>query len=117
MHPIQLQQLRERLLALKEELLIIQDAAKVGVQPVELDQTRVGRLSRMDALQAQAMSMESNRRRDIQLQRIESALIRMERHEYGVCTSCSEDIDPRRLQFDPTIFLCVGCAARSENSA
>ena len=116
MHPEQLQAFRERLRALQEELRTIQDAAKTGAQSVELDQARVGRLSRMDALQVQAMSVESNRRRDIQLQRIESALGRIARDEYGVCTSCGEDIDPRRLEFDPTVFLCVECAARAERS-
>lgn len=117
MHPEQLQQFRDQLLALKEQLFLTQEWAKSGTQPVELDQTRVGRLSRVDALQAQAMSVASSRRRDIQLQRIESALSRIEQDEYGICTSCGEDIDLKRLQFDPTAFLCIDCARRSEGSA
>jgi DnaK suppressor protein len=116
MHPEQLQGFRGQLLALKEQLLITQDWAKSGTQPVELDQARVGRLSRVDALQAQAMSVASSHRRDIQLQRIESALSRIEKDEYGICTSCGEDIDLKRLQFDPTAFLCIDCARRSERS-
>jgi RNA polymerase-binding protein DksA len=65
----------------------------------------------------QVISVASSRRRDIQLQRIESALSRIEKDEYGICTSCGEDIDLKRLQFDPTAFLCIDCARRSERSA
>lgn len=117
MHSEQLQQLRDQLLTLKEQLLLTQEWAKSGTKPVELDQSRVGRLSRVDALQAQAMSVASSRRRAIELQRIEAALSRIEQDEYGICTSCGEDIDLKRLQFDPTAFLCIDCARRSERSA
>lgn len=77
---------------------------------VELDQTRVGRLSRMDALQGQAMSQERERRRLIQLQKIAAALKRIEHDDYGYCTECGEEIAFKRLEFDPAITLCFSCA-------
>ncbi len=77
---------------------------------VELDQTRVGRLSRMDALQGQAMSQERERRRLIQLQKIAAALKRIEHDDYGYCTECGEKIAFKRLEFDPAITLCFNCA-------
>ena len=43
---------------------------------VELDQTRVGRLSRMDAMQQQAMAKATNARAELTLKRIASALAR-----------------------------------------
>ncbi len=105
---------REKLLQLKKELLHVEPAGNEAAQTVELDQTSVGRLSRMDALQAQAMSIETKRRRSIMLQRIDSALKRMDQGEFGLCLRCEEEIDPKRLEFDPTALMCIDCANMSE---
>ena len=77
---------------------------------VELDQTRVGRLSRIDALQGQAMSQERERRREIQLQNIAAALVRINQGDYGCCVECGDEIAFKRLQFDPATKLCIACA-------
>jgi DnaK suppressor protein len=84
--------------------------------PVELDQQSVGRLSRMDALQVQAMAKESERRRQNEVQRINTALVRLADGEYGYCVTCGEDINPKRLEFDASIPTCIDCArgGRSE---
>lgn len=78
---------------------------------VELDQTRVGRLSRMDALQNQAMALEAERRRRLELQRIDASLKRLEAGDYGYCVACGERIPVRRLELDPTLPTCVACAS------
>ena len=103
--------LMERRAALREVAETGDDAAGT----VELDQTRVGRVSRMDALQAQAMSKESNRRRGEELARIEAALRRIDEEEYGWCHECGEAIAPARLEIDPAAPLCIGCASRAED--
>ena len=103
---------REKLLGLRDELLEIERTGKEAAQIVELDQSRVGRLSRMDALQAQAMSIESGRRRNIKIQRIDAALKRIEKGEFGLCLQCEEEINPKRLEVDPTAPLCIDCAKR-----
>jgi len=103
-----------RLNALREELLHKKESAADDSSPVELDQTRVGRLSRMDAMQQQAMSQELERRRDTQLKRIEGAFIRLEKGTYGDCVGCGIAIDAKRMDFDPTAFFCVECAKRAE---
>ncbi|MGB1800929.1 MAG: TraR/DksA family transcriptional regulator [Gammaproteobacteria bacterium] len=95
----------------------INDIIKTGddaAQPVELDQTRVGRLSRMDAMQAQAMSLEAKRRRDLELVRIKSALLRVEEGTYGECLECFEQISIARLENNPSVTLCIHCAERHE---
>ena len=79
--------------------------------PVELDQQSVGRLSRMDALQVQAMALEASRRRATELRRIEAALARIDTGEYGFCVECGEEIAARRLEFDPATPYCVSCAS------
>lgn len=109
--------MRERLLKLRGELESVAATSNQSSAIVELDQTRVGRLSRMDALQAQAMAKESGRRRDLTLRRITEALERIENGEYGLCRCCEEPIPRKRLEFDPTAFLCIHCAERAENSA
>jgi DnaK suppressor protein len=68
----------------------------------------------MDAMQAQAMSKESKRRREIKMKRIESALQRIDKDEFGYCLRCEEDIDPKRLEFDPSALLCIECANKGE---
>jgi len=81
---------------------------------VELDQTRQGRLSRMDALQAQAMSLEAKRRRDLQLGQVRAALLRLDNDDFGRCLGCGDRIDPRRLEHNPSAPLCISCAERAE---
>ena len=77
---------------------------------VTLDQQSVGRLSRMDALQRQAMAQATGRRREVQRQRIMAALARIDEGEYGYCVDCGEEIAAGRLEFDPAIPNCVSCA-------
>ena len=79
--------------------------------PVELDQQSVGRLSRMDALQVQAMAQETSRRRAVELRRIAAALLRIDEGEFGYCINCGEEIARRRLELDPAAPLCVDCAS------
>ena len=108
---------RTRLLALREELEQVAITGDAASAVVELDQSKVGRLSRMDALQAQAMSQESGRRREQQLHAITAALLRLDNGDYGDCRECETPIAPKRLEFDPTTELCIDCASNLEASA
>ncbi len=107
-------EMRERLLELREELESVATTGDESSQVVELDQARVGRLSRMDAMQAQAMSQESARRREMMLKNIAAALERIDTGTFGLCRSCEEPINPKRLAFDPTALLCIECAQNAE---
>lgn len=89
------------------------ETAKASANTVELDQTRQGRLSRMDALQQQAMSQETNRRREQELQRITAALARIESGDYGYCVTCGQEIDFGRLEINPTATQCIRCAEKA----
>ena len=82
---------------------------------VELDQTRVGRLSRMDAIQVQQMELALSRRQQDELSAVKRALKRLDDGEYGICFECGEDIDPRRLKIDPIATLCISCAQQRES--
>ena len=106
--------MREKLLKLRAELLSVSESSADAAAVVELDQSKVGRLSRMDAMQAQAMAQASAGRREQMLRQIEAALQRIEDGEYGDCQSCDEPINPKRLEFDPTVVLCIDCASKAE---
>jgi len=85
------------------------DMTAEGRAPVALDQQSVGRLSRMDALQAQAMAQATEKRRHQRMAQIEAAFRRMDAGEYGFCARCGEAIAGKRLAADPAAHLCVGC--------
>ena len=97
------------MLGLRSELLELEKASGETTRPVVLDQASVGRLSRMDAMQAQQMAKEVSRRRQHQLLKIEGALRRIESGEYGYCFVCGEDIGVRRLSIDPSNTHCIEC--------
>ena len=101
-----------RLRARHDELEALVAATGEASRPVELDQSRVGRLSRMDALQSQAMAKETERRRVVEMTRIDSALKRIDGGDYGYCIACDEEIPAKRLEQDPATPVCVDCAAR-----
>ncbi len=107
---LDLNALRQTLEQERHDLLATSAAAANGRRPVELDQQSVGRLSRMDAMQLQAMAQAVDSRRQGRLQRIEGALQRLDDGDYGDCADCGEDIPAKRLAIDPTIALCVTCA-------
>lgn len=106
--------MKRRLAAMRRELESLSDTGDDPAAIVQLDQARVGRLSRMDALQAQAMARASGQRRAGQLREIGAALRRIADGSYGECERCEEPIDPRRLDADPTARLCIDCASRNE---
>ena len=100
-----------QLLEREKQELQREDAASHGDRrAVELDQQAVGRLSRMDAMQMQAMAQASSRRRAHRVTRIEAALTRIAEDDFGFCQDCGDDISKARLELDPTAATCVSCA-------
>ncbi|AKI01552.1 transcriptional regulator, TraR/DksA family [Hoeflea sp. IMCC20628] len=85
--------------------------------PVTLDQQSVGRLSRMDAMQQQAMASAQERSRKRDLVRIEMAERRLADGDYGWCADCGEAIPDKRLAIDPMAEKCVRCASGCTRSS
>lgn len=108
--PIDEDAVRSRLTALKDELEAYSEISEDARAPVTLDQQSVGRLSRMDALQGQAMAQASERQRRADIQKIAAALHRLDEGEYGFCVECGEDIAEKRLEVDPAAAFCIRCA-------
>ncbi|MGD8558267.1 MAG: TraR/DksA family transcriptional regulator [Gammaproteobacteria bacterium] len=95
-------------------MLEAKESGEDAAQVVELDQTRQGRLSRMDAMQQQAMSLAAGKRRELELRKVTQALSRIAEGSYGYCVECEAPIPLRRLQVDLTAQLCVPCAEGRE---
>tara|TARA_B100000686_G_scaffold354462_1_gene464858 strand:- start:2436 stop:2780 length:345 start_codon:yes stop_codon:yes gene_type:complete len=113
--PIDRQTLREVLYAQREALS--QESELDDVQTIELDQTRVGRLSRAEAMQDHQMALEMARRRRAALEAIDDALRRLEKDpDFGVCEDCGEPIVAKRLALNPTQRLCVPCQSVREET-
>ena len=107
--------IRQRLIRLREELESIAATGAESSRIVELDQAKVGRLTRMDAMQAQAMAQATSQRREQMLRKIEAALLRVDNDDFGICRVCEEPIPVKRLEFDPTATRCVDCASDAES--
>ncbi len=94
----------------RAEIEELQNISAESRGTVALDQSSVGRLSRIDAMQAQQLALATERQRRDELNRIEAALRRIEQGGYGYCLVCDEAIAPGRLAFDPAITTCIVCA-------
>ena len=76
--------IRQTLEQERADLLELSASVADERRTVELDQQSVGRLSRMDALQVQAMAKAVEARRQGRLRRIEASLRRLADGDYGV---------------------------------
>ena len=112
MNKAEIEKIRKQLLCLRSELHELEEELVKAGETVVLDQTRVGRLSRMDALQVQQMALESARRRQHQIVKIDGALQRIASGDYGSCFVCGEEIIASRLSVDPTSTRCMQCVEK-----
>lgn len=111
--PEEIERFRIQLLARRDELAALESISDESRRPVELDQQSVGRLSRMDAIQQQAMALAWQQRRRTEVHLIGAALKRIDDGDFGWCTTCGEAIPIRRLLVDPITSRCVTCASES----
>jgi len=73
---------------------------------------------------ADRASMESDRNFTLRLRdrerklikKIKEALERIEEGEFGVCESCGEEIEVKRLEARPVTTLCIQCKTKQEIS-
>jgi DnaK suppressor protein len=98
----------DRQLRKLEKSMAVTDEA---MKPVTLDQSAVGRLSRIDALQNQGMTRNLQDRERAKLGQLLAALERMDAGTYGACESCGDFIAYDRLLVFPEAATCQGCAA------
>lgn len=102
----ELQEELERQLARLERSMRATDEA---MEPVELDQAAVGRLSRIDSLQNQGLTRNLQERERVKLAHIEGAFRRLGEGTYGLCISCGSEIPFGRLYVVPEAPTCTAC--------
>lgn len=107
---IDIQKAEALLASRKAELEDLRRISEEAQGTVMLDQQSVGRLSRMDAMQQQAMAQAQDRARQKERIMIEAALSRIKDGEYGYCAECGEEIAEKRLELSPAVAHCIRCA-------
>jgi DnaK suppressor protein len=106
----QIDELRNELLRTRGRLQRSMGISERRSRPVTLDQTAVGRLSRIDAIQNQGITQGLQVREAARLANVDEALARLERGEYGRCPSCGRGIPFERLLVFPETPTCAACA-------
>ena len=104
-------EIRARLAAVAEELRSLVRDEDGLTDTVVLDQSRMGRVSRVDALQQQQMAAAGRRRAEARLERVMAAIQRFDEEpdDYDWCPSCGEPIGFPRLRAVPESAFCVPC--------
>ncbi len=105
----QVEQLAAQLADLEGELKHALAASADAADTVQLDQSRVGRLSRMDAMQQQAMTQATRRNQRARLEQCRTALAAVKTGDYGYCRKCDEPIGLKRLTARPESPFCLAC--------
>ncbi|HUF11578.1 MAG TPA: TraR/DksA family transcriptional regulator [Longimicrobiales bacterium] len=106
----QIEELRAELSRILKKLERSMRATENAMRPVELDQTAVGRISRMDSLQNQGLTRNLQEREAMKLAQVQSALARLEAGTYGTCTECGAAVPFERLMIFPETPTCAACA-------
>lgn len=109
-------QIKDKLLKLEKDLIESVESAKKSAKPVELDQQSVGRVSRIDAIQQQQLSLNSLKRQQMQLNQVRQALMKIDSDDFGLCGVCEEQISESRLLARPEHNLCLPCTKTGEKS-
>lgn len=81
-----------------------------ALKPIALDQTAVGRLSRIDSLQNQGLTRNLQEREQAKLGQVMTAFQRIEAGDYGLCVECGGEIRFERLEVFPETPTCTACS-------
>ena len=106
---LQIQGLRQELLESKDALEDQINLSTEATGVVVLDQTAVGRVSRVDAMQQQSMAVSTKSKAITKLKKVAEALSSIKTGDYGYCRRCDEPIASARLAAKPEANLCILC--------
>ncbi len=112
----QLQELRSLLESRKTQLDQQLEDALAATSVVTLDQSSVGRVSRMDAMQQQSMAVSTRAKAEASLRKVLLALKRMDYEDYGYCEQCDGQIQFKRLKVQPEASNCMKCQDRLDQA-
>jgi DnaK suppressor protein len=70
----------------------------------------IGRLTRMEAINSRSISEASLNLARAKLNKLERALERVDKSDFGICASCEKPIPVKRMLLMPEAIKCVNCA-------
>ena len=108
--PRQVDALRADIVGEIEALAARMASSADTVRPVALDPGAVGRLSRMDEMQNQALAKNLRERERERLGELQQALERIDAGTYGTCAVCGSPIPHARLEAFPETATCMACS-------
>ena len=82
---------------------------------IALDQTRVGRLARLEAMQHHAIAQVQHERARKQRIALKNLLTRVDDDDFGECYYCGDDIGLGRMLVRPESMKCIACAEAAES--
>jgi DnaK suppressor protein len=110
MSPVELERHREKLLAMRAELLREGD---IEIEPGRTDAAAVGTDEDAQPLaeMSQTIASSRNKSRTVVVRLVNAALARIadEPEMFGLCVECEEAISDKRLSLMPYVELCVEC--------
>jgi DnaK suppressor protein len=112
-HAMHLDEIREKLLKSRVEILTIASKVhrQIGLREASLDQDSAERATELENLDVLfAIDQESK----VALRLITDAIRRIDAGKYGLCSVCGREIDAKRLSALPYINTCISCALDSE---
>ena len=109
----QLQEIRNNLLKMREELLAEADKSYAASQSLGKDGVPdIGDMSSNSYNQEVLMNLSEAQRGRVR--DIDAALERIDQGVYGLCARCEEEISPRRMEVRPFSRYCVDCKSEVE---
>lgn len=114
LNPQDLEKFQRKLTELRDALQQQFELGRSGADKVVLDQTKIGRLSRIDALQQQQIAASSQQSVTRHLRMVHKALAKIQSGDYGYCDECGEVIDKARLEVRPEAPYCLDCQSGME---
>lgn len=102
-------ELREKILAMLELVKGNIEELKEQTKPISPENS-LGRITRMDAINNKSVNEAALRQAKIKMDRLETALQKIELPDFGVCVRCKKPIQAKRLMFMPQSARCVKCA-------
>ena len=105
---------RERLLLKKREILEAYHKNKSYGMEADGEATQDIADKAANSYTKEFLFSLSNTERNL-LQMVDGALVRIEDRRFGVCASCEEEMNPKRLDAVPWARLCLSCQEKQES--
>jgi DnaK suppressor protein len=105
---------RERLLQKKQEILAAYNKNKTYGMEADGEATQDIADKASNSYTKEFLFSLSNTEREL-LRELDEALSRIEGRRFGVCASCEEDMNLKRLEAVPWARLCLSCQEKQES--